>query len=120
MITKSAQKQEARARRHGRVRAKISGTPERPRLAVFKSNKYVYAQLIDDQSATTLASFSSQGDRSLHAKPLKEQADVVGKKIAELAKAKNIESVVFDRGGFLFTGVVQKVADSAREAGLTL
>lgn len=108
-----------RNRRHARVRARISGTVDRPRLAVYKSNKYVYAQLIDDEGQATIAEASAMSDKALAKKSLMEQAEAVGKSIADKAKAKGIEKVVFDRGGFLYAGVVQKVADSAREGGLT-
>lgn len=104
-----------RKRRHAKVRAKISGTADRPRLAVFRSNKSIYAQLIDDVAAVTLVSASdikeSKGTNT-------ERAQIVGKAIAEAAKAKKIETVVFDRGGYLFAGRVKALAEAAREAGL--
>lgn len=107
-------KVEQKNKRHKRIRARVSGTAERPRLAVFKSNRYISAQLIDDVTATTLASATSQGTK----KTLAEGAVLVGQKIAEAAKAKKIEAVVFDRGGFLYAGSIKRLADSARESGL--
>jgi large subunit ribosomal protein L18 len=109
-------KTEKRARLHKKIRTRVSGTGERPRLAVFRSNRYMYAQLIDDVLAITLASSS---DISLSDKMTKvERAKTVGKKLAEEAKKKNITTVVFDRGGFSYRGRVQALADAAREAGL--
>lgn len=105
-----------RKRRHARVRAKISGTEMRPRLTVFRSNKNIYAQLIDDVSGTTLA----QADDQKESKGSKiDRAHAVGKAIAEKAKAKNIDAVVFDRAGYLYAGRVKAVAEGARNAGLT-
>lgn len=107
--------------RHQRVRKKISGTPERPRLAVFRSNEHIYAQVIDDVNGTTLASASTV-DKNLRGdvagKPPKEQAKAVGMAIAERAKASGIEAVVFDRGGFPYHGRIKALADGSREAGL--
>jgi large subunit ribosomal protein L18 len=112
---------EGRERRHARVRAKIFGTLERPRLSVFRSNSEIYAQVIDDVAGHTIASASSI-DSELRAKAqgMKkgEQARLIGKMVAERAKGKGIESVVFDRGGFRYTGRVKALADGAREAGL--
>lgn len=109
-------KAEKRARLHTRIRSRVSGTGERPRLAVFRSNRYMYAQLIDDVRGITLASAS---DISLNDKISKvERAKVVGKKLAEEAKKNNITTVVFDRGGFSYRGRVQALADGAREGGL--
>lgn len=108
-------KSEKRIKRHKRIRAKISGTALRPRLAVFKSNKYIYVQAIDDENAVTIATANSQNSK---AKTSKEQATETGKNIAEILKTKKITSVVFDRGGFLYTGSVKVLADAAREAGL--
>lgn len=101
--------------RRRRIRSKVSGTETRPRLSVFKSNNFVYAQLIDDTKGTTIV--SSNG-KSQKAKNKTEQAVVVGKDIASQALAKGIKKVVFDRGGYIFTGRVKAVADAAREAGL--
>jgi large subunit ribosomal protein L18 len=106
---------EARDRRHRRVRGKITGTAERPRLAVFRSNADVYAQLIDDVKGQTLAAADSRavkdGDKSAKAK-------ATGELIAERAKAAGISTVVFDRGGYLYHGRVKALADGAREGGL--
>lgn len=104
-----------RARRHKRIRARVSGTAERPRLAVFKSNKFMYAQMIDDVAGKTLCSASDiKGGKGTKA----ERSAIIGTQIAEQAKALNITTVVFDRGGFRFTGRVKALADSARAAGL--
>lgn len=108
-------RQDPRKIRHRRVRGKISGTSARPRLSVFKSNKYMYAQLIDDENAVTLASATSLGSK----KSLLEQAQEVGKAIAERAQEKKLKEVVFDRSGYLYAGRIKALADSAREAGLT-
>ncbi len=105
-----------RARRHARVRARVSGTPARPRLTVFRSNKALYVQLIDDTTATTLASATSQG---MTGKTMTEQATMVGTMIAEAAQAKNITAVVFDRGGFTYAGRIKALAEAARAKGLT-
>jgi large subunit ribosomal protein L18 len=111
----------ARVRRHTRVRQKVLGTPQRPRLAVFRSLAEIYAQVIDDQAGHTMISASSV-DHELQAKVagLKktEQARLVGKTLAERAKAKGIVKVVFDRGGFRYTGRIKALADGAREGGL--
>jgi large subunit ribosomal protein L18 len=104
-----------RFRRRIRVRAKISGTSERPRLAVFKSNKYLYAQLIDDSKGVTIASATSRGAKGKDV----DQSALIGKLIADKAKEKKISRVVFDRGGFLYRGKIKAIADSARAAGLT-
>lgn len=104
-----------RKRRHAKVRAKISGTEVRPRLAVFRSNKNIYAQVIDDVNAVTIA----QANDLKETKGTKqERAIAVGKAVAEAAKAKGVEAVVFDRAGYLFAGRVKAVAEAAREAGL--
>ncbi len=113
-MNKSIAKTQSRIRRHARVRAKISGTKDKPRLAVFKSNKYVYAQLIDDETSHTVASATSLGSD----KKMIEQGVDVGSEIAKKAKELKITEVVFDRGGFLFTGVIKALADKAREGGL--
>ncbi|MEK6274152.1 MAG: 50S ribosomal protein L18 [Actinomycetota bacterium] len=108
---------EARERRHRRVRKTVVGTGERPRLAVFRSNSGIEAQLIDDLAGKTLAAASS-----LHLKSFKgnktAQAEEVGKTLAEAAKKAGIEAVVFDRGGYLYHGRVKALADSARQGGL--
>lgn len=108
-------KQAIFARRKARIRAKLSGTAERPRLAVFKSHKYLYAQVIDDTKGHTLAAADT---RSLKGKTPVERAKELGAEIAKKAKAANIGKVVFDRGGFLYTGKIKMIADAAREGGL--
>jgi large subunit ribosomal protein L18 len=110
-------KEQGRLRRHRRVRAKISGTAARPRLAVYRSNLRIYAQLIDDEAGVTLASASSL-DKDVSGAKRSEQAALVGKMVAERAKAAGIERVVFDRGGYLYHGRVRSLADAARENGL--
>lgn len=117
-MVKSSNSNEQRLKRHRRVRSKISGTPERPRLNVFRSNKHIYAQLIDDVNGVTLASASTMDKGFEGETGNKEAARKVGVAIAERAKAKNIENVVFDRGGYLYHGRVQELADGARESGL--
>ena len=108
----------ARLKRHKRVRGKISGTAERPRLNVFRSEKNIYAQVIDDVAGNTLVSASSL-DKAIEGNGgNKEGARKVGEMIAQAAKAKGIENVVFDRGGYLYHGRVQELADGAREGGL--
>jgi large subunit ribosomal protein L18 len=113
-------KQTARARRHFRVRKKVSGTGERPRLAVFRSNKHISAQVIDDRSGRTLAAASTveKSVRDAGATGNKAAATVVGRLVAERAKSAGVRTVVFDRGGFQYHGRVAAVADAAREAGL--
>jgi len=111
----------ARVRRHRRVRKKISGTPERPRLNIFRSLGDIYAQVIDDETGQTMASASSI-DKELRSKmkglSKTEQAELVGKKVAERAKEVGINEVVFDRGGYRYIGRVRALADGAREGGL--
>lgn len=109
--------------RHKRVRRKISGSAERPRLSVFKSSKHIYAQIIDDVNGTTLVSASSQTPeiREALAKEKVKKVDaakIVGKHLGELAVSKGIESVSFDRGGYPYHGRIKSFADAAREAGL--
>ncbi|MBC8505664.1 MAG: 50S ribosomal protein L18 [Chloroflexi bacterium] len=120
-MAKKKSRAAARARRHRRVRKKISGTPERPRLNVFRSLGDIYAQVIDDEAGRTLASASSI-DKELRPKmkglSKSQQAELVGKKIAERAKAVGIEQVIFDRGGYRYIGRVRALADGAREGGL--
>lgn len=108
----------ARLKRHRRVRAKISGTANRPRLNVFRSAKHIYAQLIDDVNGVTLASASSMDKDFEGTGGNKEAARKVGAVIAKRAIEKKIEEVVFDRGGYLFHGRVKDLADGAREGGL--
>lgn len=120
MITK-IDKNAERKRRHVRVRKTITGTAERPRLSVYRSTNHIYAQLIDDTKGVTLASASTL-EKAVKAEiagmTKRDAAKVVGKIAAERAKEKGIEAVVFDRGGYLYTGRVQALADGAREAGL--
>jgi large subunit ribosomal protein L18 len=106
-----------RERKHLRVRAKISGTPECPRLVVFRSNKNIEAQIIDDVKGVTLVSASSVQLKLSNGGNV-EGAKLVGAEIAKLAKAKKITNVVFDRGGYIYHGRVQALADAAREGGL--
>ena len=107
-----------RQKRHARVRGKISGTPERPRLCVFRSECNIYAQLIDDVNGVTLASASTVEKGFEGNGGNIEAAKKVGAAIAERAKAKGIENVVFDRGGYIYHGRVQALAEAAREGGL--
>ncbi len=106
-----------RLARHARIRKKISGTAERPRLSVFRSLKHISAQIIDDTTGTTLASASSV-EKSLGTKGNAEGAKAVGRALAERAKEKGVNAVIFDRGGFRYHGRVASLADGAREAGL--
>lgn len=105
-----------RIRRQKKVRARVSGTSTKPRLAIFRSNEFIYAQLIDDTASVTLCAAS---DLKISGGTKSERAGKVGAQIAELAKKKNIQEVVFDRGGFSYHGRVKALADAAREAGLT-
>ena len=107
-----------RLKRHKRVRGKISGTPERPRLNVFRSNTNIYAQIIDDVNGVTLVSASSLDKSFEGATGNKEAARKVGQLLAERAKDKGIVNVVFDRGGYIYHGRVQELAEGAREGGL--
>ena len=107
-----------RLKRHTRVRGKISGTPERPRLNVFRSNANIYAQVIDDVNGVTLASASTLDKDFEGAAGNAEAAKKVGLKVAERALAKGIETVVFDRGGYVYHGRVAALAEGAREGGL--
>jgi len=102
-------------RRHKKIRSKIFGTEAKPRLAVFKSNKYIYGQLINDDKAETILSLSSM---KVKGKTFMERSLETGKEIAKLALAKKIEAVVFDRGGFKYVGRVKAFADGARAGGL--
>ena len=117
MVTKIDRKTE-RERRHKRVRNKISGTAERPRLCVFRSNKNLYVQVIDDTKGTTLVSASTL-DKEIKTKHSnKEAAKELGTLIAKKAQDKKIKQVVYDRGGYVYHGVVKELAEAAREAGL--
>ena len=108
----------ARLKRHTRVRSKVSGTAECPRLDVFRSLQHIYAQLIDDTTGTTLVSASTVEKEFKEYGGNKEAARAVGKKLAERALEKNIKDVVFDRGGYVYHGRVQELAEGAREGGL--
>ncbi|KXZ54967.1 hypothetical protein GPECTOR_3g134 [Gonium pectorale] len=123
VVAKAADTKKASTQaRHKRLRKKLSGTPERPRMAVYKSNQHIYVQVIDDTAGHTLAAASTL------TKEMREStednganiaaAEAVGKKIAEICLAKNIEKVAFDRGGFKYHGRIQAIADAARAAGL--
>ena len=117
----TAKSHKARTRRHLRVRMKISGTPERPRLNVYRSIKHIYAQVIDDTQGHTVAAASTLDKEvvpQLDGKSKKEQAALVGKALAERTIAAGITDVVFDRGGYQFHGRVKALADSARKSGL--
>ena len=109
---------QARERRHRRIRGKVAGTAGRPRLAVFRSNKGIFAQLIDDDSGRTLTGASWLGLKKSFKGNKTEQASEVGKALAEAAKKAGIETVVFDRGGYLYHGRVKALAEAAREGGL--
>jgi large subunit ribosomal protein L18 len=111
-------KRQARERRHRRIRGKIAGTAERPRLAVFRSNRGIFAQLIDDEAGKTLAGASWLGLAKTFKGNKSEQAAEVGKALAKAAKAAGVETCVFDRGGYLYHGRVKALADGAREGGL--
>ncbi|NLY36690.1 MAG: 50S ribosomal protein L18 [Tissierellia bacterium] len=120
-MRKEINRNKSRLHRHKRVRGKISGTPEVPRLCVFRSNKYIYAQIIDDVQGTTLVSASSmdpevKADFSTGAN--KEAAKAVGQLIGKKAMEKGITKIVFDRGGYIYHGRVKELAEGARESGL--
>ena len=120
MIKKTDKNQE-RVVRHKRVRRKVAGTEARPRLCVYRSTTQIYAQIIDDVNGTTLVSAStldSEVKAAAQGKSKTEQAKLVGEAVAKRALAKNITEVVFDRGGYIYIGRVQALADAAREAGL--
>ncbi len=120
MLTKQ-DKNKNRVVRHVRVRKKISGTAERPRLNVYRSLNEIYAQIIDDEKGVTLVSVSTKEKElksALEGKNKTEQARLVGETVAQRAKSKNINDVVFDRGGYLYTGRVQALAEGARSKGL--
>ena len=118
---KKRDRNEVRVIRHARVRKKISGTPEMPRLCVYRSNKYIYAQVIDDTKGITLVQASSRDPAlkgQLDEVDKSGEAKLVGKLVAERAKQAGVEKVVFDRGGYVYTGRVAALAAGAREAGL--
>jgi large subunit ribosomal protein L18 len=110
---------EARLRRHRRVRAKVIGTAETPRLVVFRSNRGIEAQLVDDAAGKTLASASHLGLAKSFKGDKSKQAEAVGKALAAAAKEAGVEACVFDRGGYLYHGRVKALAEGAREGGLT-
>jgi large subunit ribosomal protein L18 len=114
-MNKAIEKQTKRTRRHTRIRSRVSGTALKPRLAVFRSNRYVYAQIINDETGTTLAAADSREEKGAN---MTERGAATGKTIAALAKKAGIESVVFDRGGFKYQGIIAALADGAREGGL--
>jgi large subunit ribosomal protein L18 len=118
MSTSAKQKRDARIRRHSRVRKQVRGSAERPRLAVFRSNKHITAQVIDDRAGVTLAAASTLEADLRDGSSTKDAAAKVGTRLAERAKDAGIERVVFDRGGFRYHGRVAAVAEAAREAGL--
>ena len=117
-MVKKLNRAEARAKRQRRVRSKISGTPECPRLNVFRSAKHIYAQIIDDVNGVTLAAASSLNKDFGESGSNKEAARKVGQMIAKNATAKGVSEVVFDRAGYLYHGRIQELADGAREGGL--
>ncbi len=117
MISKTNRKLE-RERRHARVRTKISGTAECPRLCVYRSNSNIYAQVIDDTKGITLASASTLDKEVKTKKSNKEAAKEVGTLVAKRAIEKKIKTVVYDRGGYIYHGIVKELAEAAREAGL--
>ena len=121
MASENKSRTEARVRRHVRVRRNVSGTAGCPRLNVFRSTSQIYAQVIDDEAGHTLVSASTvdaELRKELEGKKRLEQARLVGKAVAERAKAKGIEAVAFDRGGYKYIGRVKALADGAREGGL--
>ncbi len=117
-MIKQINRKEERQRRHKRVRAKISGTAERPRLCIFRSNSNLFVQIIDDDKRTTLVQASTLDKEVKTKHSNKEAATEVGKLIAKKALEKNIKEVVFDRGGYIYHGVVKTLAEAAREGGL--
>ena len=119
-MIKKVSKSEIRQKKHARLRNRISGTTEKPRLSVFRSNNHMYAQIIDDTVGHTLCAASTldKAAKDLEYTDTVEAAAFVGKTIAEKAAEKGIKEVVFDRGGFIYHGKIQALADAAREAGL--
>ena len=118
-MTQVASRGAARRKRHDRIRLRVEGSESRPRLAVFRSNVHIYAQVIDDASGKTLAAASTVEKELKGSKSTKsEEAATVGKLVAERAKAAGVERVVFDRAGFRYHGRIKSLADAAREAGL--
>lgn len=119
-MLKKKQRKNNRLRRKFRIRGKVSGTAARPRLSVYRSNRNIYAQIINDETGTTLVSASTIDAGETAGDDKKAQAKAVGKLIGERAKAANIASVVFDRNGYIYHGRVAAVAEGARESGLEL
>ena len=117
MVSKTDRKLE-RTRRHARVRTKVSGTAERPRLCVYRSNSNIYAQIIDDVAGNTLVSASTLDKEVKTKKSNIEAAKEVGTLIAKRAAEKNIKNVVYDRGGYIYHGIIKELAEAAREGGL--
>ncbi len=120
-MAKNKTRSDARVRRHKRVRSRISGTPERPRLSIYRSLTEIYAQIIDDKAGQTLISASTLDHElrsAVDGMKKSEQARKIGQALAERAKAKGIKTVVFDRGGYRYIGRVKALADGAREGGL--
>ncbi len=120
MPTATQKKQQGRIRRHARARKKVAGTTARPRLAVFRSNKHIVAQVIDDMTGRTLAAASTHeaGIKGSGSTSNVEASKKIGALVAERAKAAGVDKVVFDRGGFIYHGRIAAVADAARAAGL--
>ena len=116
-MAKTSRKAAQRARIRRRIRGKVQGTTERPRLSVFRSNKYIYAQVIDDANGHTLAAASSRED-GIDGGSKVEKSKAVGQRLAERAKAAGVDAVVFDRGGYRYHGNVRALAEGAREGGL--
>lgn len=114
-MDKNKVKNQKRERRHKRIRSQIAGTAKLPRLSVFRSNKYIYAQLVDDENGKTLASASSI---KLKSGGLLGKAKLTGETLAKVAQTKGIKKVVFDRGGYVYTGKIKALAEGAREGGL--
>src|SRR3989344_2287277 len=115
MKNKNILKTKKRERRHAKIRAKIIGTSEKPRMSVFKSNRFLYVQIIDDEDGKTLVTGSNKG---IYGKNQLEKARSLGENIAKKAIEKKIKKVVFDRSGYIYTGKIKKVASAAREGGL--
>lgn len=115
---KSSDKVKSRMKKRVRIRKKVFGTPERPRLSVFRSGRHMYAQIVDDTSGKTLVSASTRSLEGIKSSSSVAAAKTVGAEIAKLAKGKNISDIVFDRSGYLYHGRVKAVADAAREAGI--
>jgi len=113
-------KNKRRARRKMHVRKRVSGTPQRPRVSIFRSNRHLYAQVIDDLAGNTLLSVSSQTGTTKGLKPTVADGQKLGEQLGKLMKDKKITTAVFDRNGYLYHGVVKAIADGARKAGIEL